>query len=68
MIEHYDNDLKMAELGRRSARFAAIKKAREAIRDNAVLIGGSDNADEIASYKLALDLSVKELIELLLML
>lgn len=38
MIPDYDNDVKMAELGRNTAKWKAIKQAKEAIRDSAVLI------------------------------
>ena len=63
MIADYDDDAKMAALGRWSARYKAIKAARESIRDYAVMIGNADDAEEVEKCKLGLNLHIANLIE-----
>jgi len=64
-IPNYDNDIAMAEYGRYCARWKAINKAKETIRDNAVRIVNSTNIDEIKSYKQEFDMAVINLLEAL---
>lgn len=66
MIADYDDDVKMAQLGRWSARYKAIKNARESIRDYAVMIGNADDVKTIENCKNELNLHVADLIEALL--
>lgn len=63
MIPNYDDDVKMAEYGRRSAKYKAIKDARENIRNLAVNIGNSNEQAEIKVFKIALNQHIDDLIE-----
>lgn len=47
MIEDYDNDAKMAEAGRRSVKWKAINSAKENLRDIAVSLGNSGDAETV---------------------
>ncbi len=65
MIPDYDNDAKMAEYGRRSARYKAIKDAREMIRNYAVMIGNSNEALEVSLLRKQLNTQIDNLIDAL---
>jgi len=65
MIKDYDNDLVMAELGRRSARYTQIKQAREALRDAAVQLGLSNDIQLILGWQRDINNAVEQLIEAL---
>lgn len=65
MIPDYDDDVKMAELGRSSARYKAIKNAREKIRDCAVFIGNSNDVGEIIKLQDSITKNIDDLIHAL---
>lgn len=65
MIENYDNDEKMALYGRYCAVNRAIRKAKESIRDKAVMIGNSEDVDEIKQARKEFIKAVDDLIEAL---
>ncbi len=65
MIPDYEDDVKMAEAGRRSVKWKAIKNSREIIRDIAVSIGGSDCVRVIQTRKEEMNQAIDNLIEAL---
>jgi sugar-specific transcriptional regulator TrmB len=65
MIPDYDDDKKMAEAGRKSVKWKAIKNAKEMIRDAAVSIGNSDSAEFIKALKSDMNQAIDNLIEAL---
>jgi hypothetical protein len=65
MIPDYDDDKKMAEAGRKSVKWKAIKTSREMIRDTAVSIGSSDSAVFIKALKVDMNQAIDNLIEAL---
>ena len=50
MIKDYNDDVAMAEYGRYCARNKAIREAKEAIRDSAVMLGNTLEVSEINKY------------------
>jgi hypothetical protein len=65
MIPDYEDDVKMAEAGRRAVKWKAIKNSREIIRDIAVSIGGSDCVRVIRARKEEMNQAIDNLIEAL---
>jgi len=63
MIKDYDNDIAMAVLGRQSARYRAIKKGREALRDSAVQLGLSNDIQAIEKFQSEINVAVAAIIE-----
>ncbi len=65
MIPDYDNDAKMAELGRNTARWKAIKTHKEAIRDVAVAMQGNVDAEGANNLRNVINGHVDALIDAL---
>jgi len=65
MIADYDNDEKMIELGRSTARYKAIKNAREMIRNYAVMIGNENEFEAVKTLKTQLNAHIDGLIDAL---
>jgi hypothetical protein len=65
MIPDYDDDVKMAALGRESARWKAIKKHKEAIRDLAVAMQGYVDVTGVKNLRQAINEHIDGLIEAL---
>jgi hypothetical protein len=67
MIPDYDDDVKMAEAGRKSVKWKAIKEAKEAIRDTAVALGNPvlANVDAVKGLKVEMNQAIDNLIEAL---
>lgn len=65
MIADYDDDVKMAEAGRKSVKWKAINNAKEIIRNTAVSIGNSTMVDAIQAYKVDMNNAIDALIEAL---
>jgi hypothetical protein len=65
MIPDYDDDVKMAEAGRRAVKWKAINGARESIRNLAVAIGNSTSSEDIKSDQVFMNQAIDNLIEAL---
>jgi hypothetical protein len=67
MIPDYDDDVKMAEAGRKSVKWKAINGAKEAIRDVAVHLGSQNlnNAEIVKDLKVDMNQAIDNLIEAL---
>jgi hypothetical protein len=65
MIPDYDDDVKMAEAGRKAVKWKAISTSREAIRDIAVTIGNSNNPEVIKGHSVMMNQAIDNLIEAL---
>lgn len=65
MIADYDDDVKMAEAGRRAVKYKAIMSAKEIIRNTAVSLGNATMVDAIQAYKVDMNNAIDALIEAL---
>lgn len=65
MIKDYDNNEKMAQLGRETAKSRAIRKAREELRDMYMTIDNARSLDALVSAHKAFLSKCEELIGLM---
>lgn len=65
MIDNYNDDKKMAQLGRDTAKSRAIRKAREELRDMYMTIDNARSLDALVSAHKAFLVKCEELIGLM---